>query len=100
MYTDWELALAQGGFSEAEKRGFIAEISGEGDEYMVDYAAHIKTWLPIVFEMRKIGPLKRMLEVDNVFVQPDNPTGTIEILDLSKEEKEFPIFSAFAGKFG
>eukprot|EP00927_Polykrikos_kofoidii_P077534 TRINITY_DN74471_c0_g1_i1.p1 TRINITY_DN74471_c0_g1~~TRINITY_DN74471_c0_g1_i1.p1 ORF type:complete len:673 (+),score=144.94 TRINITY_DN74471_c0_g1_i1:200-2218(+) len=69
--------------SEAELRGFIAEaeIDESGE---IAYVDHIKTWVPIVFELRKS-------RVYDVILQKDWGMDAQHLLDLSDYELVFPL---------
>lgn len=69
--------------SEAELRGFIAE--AEIDERMeVAYVDHIKTWVPIIFELRK----SRIY--DGILAKEWGP-GEEHLVNLSTYEAQFPL---------
>lgn len=72
--------------SEAEMRGFIAEAEiDEGNE--VAYVEHIKTWVQIIFELRK----SRIY--DAIFAQEWGPCED-HLANLSAYEAQFPLHSA------
>lgn len=70
--------------SEAELRGFIAE--AEIDERMMEvaYVDHIKTWVPIIFELRK----SRIY--DGILAKEWGP-GEEHLVNLSSYEAQFPL---------
>ncbi|CAD7949297.1 unnamed protein product [Amoebophrya sp. A25] len=90
LQSDWERGLGGGGLTLAEKRGFMGEcqILPETED-LVQYQKHIKTWIPILFELRKNAMAKRCLEVDNVV-----DAGILELLEMSQWESDFPVFSS------
>jgi len=69
--------------SEAELRGFIseAEIDERGE---VAYVDHIRTWVPIIFELRK----SRIY--DGILAKEWGP-GEDHLIDLSGYEAQFPL---------
>jgi len=69
--------------SEAELRGFIAE--AEVDEKgEILYQDHIKTWVPIVFELRKS-------RIYDAILSKDWGANAIHLADLSMYEQDFPL---------
>jgi len=112
--TDWESGLTNGGpgsgLTDAEKRGFIGEavmIANDNEEVKFKYAEHVRTWVPLIFEFRKNHLYKKMLEVDNVFINQtaatgvnENPAGFIPLLSLVHLEKEMPLFGGGLFKGG
>jgi Ca2+-binding EF-hand superfamily protein len=71
--------------SEAELRGFIAE--AEIDErHEIGYVEHIKTWVPIIFELRK----SRVY--DNI-ISKDWGVDAANLTDLSEYEARFPLLA-------
>jgi len=95
LISDWEQGIPGGGLTNAEKRGFMGECVCEDEEELVQYSKHIKTWIPILFELRKNPNCKRLLEVEDAF-----GAGLISLLDLSQWEKEYPIFSSIQAQRG
>ncbi|CAK9077379.1 unnamed protein product [Durusdinium trenchii] len=69
--------------SEAELRGFVAEaeIDAGGD---VAYVDHIKTWVPILFELRK------SIIYDGILAMEWGPSSE-ELVNLSAYEAQFPL---------
>eukprot|EP00392_Amoebophrya_sp_AT5.2_P017075 g17390.t1 len=67
LISDWEQGIPGGGLTNAEKRGFMGECVCEDEEELVQYSKHIKTWIPILFELRKNPNCKRLLEVEDAF---------------------------------
>mmetsp|Transcript_93733 Transcript_93733/g.201191 ORF Transcript_93733/g.201191 Transcript_93733/m.201191 type:complete len:743 (-) Transcript_93733:80-2308(-) len=76
-------AVQQCQLSEAELRGFIAEaeIDERGE---VAYVDHIKTWVPIVFELRRSRIYDGILAKDWGF-------NASHLVDLSEFESQFPL---------
>lgn len=76
-------AVQQCQLSDAELRGFIAEaeIDERGE---VAYAEHIKTWVPIVFELRKS-------RIYDGVLSRDWGLNADHLVDLSPYEHSFPI---------
>ncbi|CAJ1344874.1 unnamed protein product, partial [Effrenium voratum] len=72
--------------SEAELRGFVAEaeIDQSGD---VAYVEHIKTWVPILFELRK----SRIY--DGILAKEWGPDSE-DLINLSSYEAQFPLHVA------
>lgn len=72
--------------SEAELRGFVAEaeIDASGD---VAYQDHIKTWVPILFELRK------SIIYDSILAMEWGPESE-ELVNLSSYEAQFPLHQA------
>jgi len=69
--------------SDAELRGFVAEADiDERDE--IGYVEHIKSWVPILFELRK----SRVY--DNI-LSKDWGAGSEHLIDLSDYENKFPL---------
>lgn len=75
--------VAQCQLSDAEMRGFIAEAPlDENGE--IPYVDHVKTWVPILFEVRK----------SNVFggiISKDWGSSSAPLVDLSRLEDSFPV---------
>lgn len=72
--------------SESELRGFVAEaeIDSSGD---VTYVDHIKTWVPILFELRK------SIIYDGILAMEWGPESE-ELANLSSYEAQFPLHQA------
>lgn len=69
--------------SDAELRGFVAEADiDERDE--IGYVEHIKSWVPILFELRK----SRVY--DNI-LSKDWGAGSEHLIDLTDYEHKFPL---------
>mmetsp|Transcript_25638 Transcript_25638/g.59250 ORF Transcript_25638/g.59250 Transcript_25638/m.59250 type:complete len:684 (-) Transcript_25638:82-2133(-) len=71
--------------SDAELRGFIAE--AELDERReVAFVEHVKTWVPIIFELRKS-------KIYEPFLTMDWGLDDGNLFDLAEYEEQFPILS-------
>mmetsp|Transcript_17402 Transcript_17402/g.40655 ORF Transcript_17402/g.40655 Transcript_17402/m.40655 type:complete len:670 (-) Transcript_17402:118-2127(-) len=70
--------------TDAELRGFIAEADLD-ERREVAYVDHIKTWVPILFELRK----SRIYEP---ILAKDWGSDTCSLVDLSSYEAQFPTF--------
>jgi Ca2+-binding EF-hand superfamily protein len=75
--------VAQCQLSDAEHRGFIAEapIDENGD---IAYVDHVKTWVPILFEVRKS-------RVHDAIVSKDWGSDAAPLADLTYYEETFPV---------
>lgn len=73
----------QFGLSEAELRGFIAEADLD-ERGEVSYGDHIKTWVPIIFELR------RSRIYDSILTKDWSPASE-HLVDLSSYEFQMPI---------
>lgn len=73
--------------SDAELRGFIAEAEIDSDSQEIAYMDHIKTWVPIIFELRKSRIYDAILAKDWGF-------DATHLVNLCKYDQEFPIFEA------
>merc|ERR1719221_678488 len=82
-------AVQQCQLSEAELRGFIAEaeIDERGE---VAYVEHVKTWVPIIFELRKSRIYETILAKDWGF-------DANHLVDLSEYEDKFPLRGPLPG---
>jgi len=69
--------------SDAELRGFIAEAELE-ERNEVAYVDHIKTWVPILFELRKS-------RIYDGILAKDWGTDAPHLVDLSEYEEDFPL---------
>jgi len=69
--------------SDAETRGFIAEapLDEQGE---IAYVDHVKTWVPILFEVRKS-------RVQDAFISKDWGSDGVPLVDLSRFEETFPV---------
>mmetsp|Transcript_114098 Transcript_114098/g.223807 ORF Transcript_114098/g.223807 Transcript_114098/m.223807 type:complete len:411 (+) Transcript_114098:3-1235(+) len=76
--------------SDAEMRGFIAEAEIDPNTNEISYVEHIKTWVPIIFELRKSRVYDSILSKDWGFDAP-------QLADLSAFEAEFPLYLAGEG---
>merc|ERR1719487_2512848 len=75
--------VAQCQLSDAEMRGFIAEAPlDENGE--IPYVDHVKTWIPILFEVRKSRVYESIIAMDW-------GSDSAPLRDLSKYEKNFPV---------
>eukprot|EP00428_Durinskia_dybowskii_P068361 CAMPEP_0170391690 /NCGR_PEP_ID=MMETSP0117_2-20130122/19802_1 /TAXON_ID=400756 /ORGANISM="Durinskia baltica, Strain CSIRO CS-38" /LENGTH=445 /DNA_ID=CAMNT_0010647795 /DNA_START=8 /DNA_END=1342 /DNA_ORIENTATION=- len=79
--------------SDAEMRGFIAEAEIDPNTNEISYVEHIKTWVPIIFELRKSRVYDSILSKDWGFDAP-------QLADLSAFEAEFPLYLAGEGDGG
>jgi len=68
--------------SDAELRGFIAE--AEIDNQEIAYVDHIKTWVPILFELRRSRVYDGILSKDWGFDAPN-------LISLTEYEADFPL---------
>jgi hypothetical protein len=75
--------VAQCQLSDAEIRGFIAEAVVDEDSEIA-YQDHVKTWVPIVFELRKS-------RVHDGVLSKDWASTATYLVDLSPYEAAFPI---------
>jgi len=82
--------VAQCQLSDAETRGFIAEapIDENGE---IAYVDHVKTWVPILFEVRK----SRVLDG---IISKDYGSETSPLVDLSRFEEHFPVLHGAAAE--
>merc|ERR1711903_164763 len=69
---------------DAELRGFIAEADIEEKHNEIQYVEHIKSWVPIIFELRK----SRVY--DNILAK-DWGVDAGNLIDLSEYEDRFPL---------
>jgi hypothetical protein len=76
--------------SDAEMRGFVAEAEIDEREE-IGYVEHIKSWVPIIFELRKSRVYDNILSKD-WGVDAEN------LVDLSDYEKRFPLLPQEDGK--
>uniref|UniRef100_A0A7S1F5Z8 EF-hand domain-containing protein n=1 Tax=Noctiluca scintillans TaxID=2966 RepID=A0A7S1F5Z8_NOCSC len=75
-------SVSQCQLSDAEMRGFLAEVAMERGEVL--YVEHIRTWVPIIFELRKS-------RVYDGILAKDWSEGAAHLLDLSEHEAAFPL---------
>merc|ERR1719487_2346246 len=69
--------------SDSEMRGFIAEAAIDNDNE-IPYIDHIKTWVPIIFELRKS-------KVYDSVAAKDWGADAAHLVDLSSYEVAFPL---------
>eukprot|EP00747_Dinoflagellata_sp_TGD_P212138 gnl/TRDRNA2_/TRDRNA2_85263_c0_seq1.p1 gnl/TRDRNA2_/TRDRNA2_85263_c0~~gnl/TRDRNA2_/TRDRNA2_85263_c0_seq1.p1 ORF type:complete len:732 (-),score=173.02 gnl/TRDRNA2_/TRDRNA2_85263_c0_seq1:90-2285(-) len=69
--------------SEAELRGFTAEADID-DREEIAYVEHIKTWVPIIFELRRS-------RVYDTILAKDWGLDATHLVDLSEFEEQFPL---------
>lgn len=77
-------AVQQQQLSDAELRGFIAEAELDEERNEVAFVDHIKTWVPILFELRKSRIYDGILAKEWGMDSPD-------LVDLSQYEADFPL---------
>lgn len=70
--------------SDAELRGFIAEAELDEERNEVAYADHIRTWVQILFELRKS-------RIYDGILAKDWGTESQNLVDLSQYEESFPL---------
>jgi hypothetical protein len=80
--------VAQCQLQDHELRGFIAEaeIEMRGNSQEIAYVEHIKTWVPIIFELRRSHVYGAILSKDWGF-------GADHLVDLRAYEAHFPLHS-------
>ena len=75
LLTEWDVTIQAGGLTEAEKRGFLAEMVVETveDEQVVKFGEHVRTWIPLIFELRQNSQYAAILDVDQPFREAEIP---------------------------
>jgi len=97
LRSDWDRDC-DGHCTDPEIIGFAAELCPEGEEQDVAYVDHIRTWMPIMMELRKSKLYQPFLQEmpiklydENGEIEPGSEHG-IELIDLTEFENEFPLF--------
>eukprot|EP00746_Dinoflagellata_sp_MGD_P161117 gnl/MRDRNA2_/MRDRNA2_88157_c0_seq1.p1 gnl/MRDRNA2_/MRDRNA2_88157_c0~~gnl/MRDRNA2_/MRDRNA2_88157_c0_seq1.p1 ORF type:complete len:770 (+),score=178.37 gnl/MRDRNA2_/MRDRNA2_88157_c0_seq1:70-2310(+) len=80
--------VAQCQLSDSEMRGFIAEANLD-EQGEIAYVEHVKTWVPILFEVRKS-------RVYDGIVSKDWGSESAPLVDLSRFEEVFPVLHGVA----
>lgn len=97
LRSDWDRDC-DGHCTGPEIIGFAAELCPEGEEQDVAYVDHIRTWMPIMMELRRSKLYQPFLQEnpirlydDNGEIEPGAEHG-IDLVDLTELENEFPLF--------
>eukprot|EP00392_Amoebophrya_sp_AT5.2_P006210 g6220.t1 len=82
---DWDRYVEDGGLLDTEKAGLLAMCECVRDEEdkpttFCVYEQHVKTWLPVIFDVRQSPSLRQLLELE----APEEQLVTNEVLQLAR----------------